>query len=91
MFPNRGFNTQPIFISRIEDKNGNVLQSFESESKQVISEVDGTVTVKRSDGKRAALRLGDAERFQVYRPAELDAELPAPSDGDPGSRTYRRP
>ena len=35
MFPNRGFNTEPIFISRIEDKNGNVIQAFQSESKQV--------------------------------------------------------
>ncbi|MEO7294322.1 MAG: transglycosylase domain-containing protein, partial [Ginsengibacter sp.] len=40
MFPNRGFSTDPIIISRIEDKNGNVLESFQPESKQVISESD---------------------------------------------------
>lgn len=28
--------------------------------------------VKRSDGKKASLPLSEAERFQVYRPAELD-------------------
>lgn len=50
MFPNRGFNTEPIFISRIEDKNGNVLQSFESESKQVISEVDAYTMYKMMQG-----------------------------------------
>jgi penicillin-binding protein 1A len=50
MFPNRGFNTQPIYISRIEDKNGNVLQSFESESKQVISEVDAYTMYKMMQG-----------------------------------------
>ena len=50
MFPNRGFNTEPIFISRIEDKNGDVLQSFESESKQVISEVDAYTMYKMMQG-----------------------------------------
>ena len=50
MFPNRGFNTQPIFISRIEDKNGNVLEAFESESKQVISEVDAYTMYKMMQG-----------------------------------------
>ncbi len=24
MFPNRGIHTEPLFISKIEDKNGNV-------------------------------------------------------------------
>ena len=50
MFPNRGFNTEPIIITRIEDKNGNVLQSFESESKQVISEVDAYTMYKMMQG-----------------------------------------
>ncbi|MGH2649201.1 MAG: penicillin-binding transpeptidase domain-containing protein, partial [Ginsengibacter sp.] len=50
MFPNRGFNTEPIFISRIEDKNGNVLESFESESKQIISEVDAYTMYKMMQG-----------------------------------------
>jgi penicillin-binding protein 1A len=50
MFPNRGFNTEPIFISRIEDKNGNVLQTFQSESKQIISEVDAYTMYKMMQG-----------------------------------------
>jgi len=40
MFPNKGFNVQPIMMTRIEDKNGNVLQSFRAPVKQVISETD---------------------------------------------------
>lgn len=40
MFPNRGFNVEPIMISRIEDKNGNVLETFQANVKQVISEAD---------------------------------------------------
>ncbi len=50
MFPNRGFNTEPIIITKIEDKNGNVLQTFESESKQVISEVDAYTMYKMMQG-----------------------------------------
>ena len=34
MFPNRGFSTDPIIISRIEDKNGNVLESFQPEDRK---------------------------------------------------------
>ncbi len=38
MFPNRGINTQPVFITKIEDKNGNLLQNFTPIQKEVISD-----------------------------------------------------
>ena len=50
MFPNRGFNTEPIYLNRIEDKNGNVLQTFQAESKQVISEVDAYTMYRMMQG-----------------------------------------
>ncbi|MEO8961171.1 MAG: transglycosylase domain-containing protein [Ginsengibacter sp.] len=50
MFPNRGFNVQPVYISRIEDRNGNVLQSFEPEVKQVISESDAYTMYRMMQG-----------------------------------------
>jgi penicillin-binding protein 1A len=50
MFPGRGFNVKPIFISRIEDRNGNVLASFSGESKEVISESDAYVMTKMMQG-----------------------------------------
>ncbi|MEO8721376.1 MAG: transglycosylase domain-containing protein [Ginsengibacter sp.] len=50
MFPNRGFNTEPVYLSKIEDKDGNVLQSFEPEVKQVISEVDAYTMVRMMQG-----------------------------------------
>jgi penicillin-binding protein 1A len=68
MFPNRGFSTKPIYITRIEDKNGNVLASFQTSIKQVISEasaytmckmMQGPVDVGTAKGLRA--RLGAAE------------------------------
>ncbi|MEO9021384.1 MAG: transglycosylase domain-containing protein [Ginsengibacter sp.] len=50
MFPNRGFNTEPIYLSRIEDRNGNVLESFEPEIKQVISESDAYTMYRMMQG-----------------------------------------
>ncbi|MEP6596657.1 MAG: transglycosylase domain-containing protein [Ginsengibacter sp.] len=50
MFPNRGFNTEPVMVSRIEDKNGNILETFTPESKQVISEVDAYTMYKMMQG-----------------------------------------
>ncbi|GAC1592308.1 MAG: transglycosylase domain-containing protein [Ginsengibacter sp.] len=50
MFPNRGFSTEPIMLSKIEDKNGNVIESFQAESKQVISENDAYTMYKMMQG-----------------------------------------
>ena len=50
MFAGRGFNVKPIFISRIEDRNGNILASFTTESKEVISESDAYVMTKMMQG-----------------------------------------
>jgi penicillin-binding protein 1A len=68
MFANRGINTKPIYITRIEDKNGNVLESFQTPMKQVISEpgaytmtrlLGGPVEVGTAKGLRQ--RLGAVE------------------------------
>ncbi len=68
MFPNRGINTKPIYITRIEDKHGNVLERFQTTMKQVISEqaaytmarmMQGPVDFGTAKGLRA--RLGAAE------------------------------
>ncbi|MEP7280124.1 MAG: transglycosylase domain-containing protein [Bacteroidota bacterium] len=50
MFPNRGINTKPIYIIRIEDKNGNVLESFQTSMKQVISEQAAYTMVRMMQG-----------------------------------------
>jgi penicillin-binding protein 1A len=50
MFPGRGFNVKPYFISRIEDKNGNVLASFRGETKEIISENEAYIMTKMLQG-----------------------------------------
>ncbi len=68
MFPSGGFSTKPIYITRIEDKNGNVLERFNAERKEVISQttaytmarmMQGPVDYGTAAGLRA--RLGVAE------------------------------
>lgn len=68
MFPSGGFSTKPLYITRIEDKNGNVLTRFDTERKEVISQataytmarmMQGPVDYGTAAGLRA--RLGAAE------------------------------
>ena len=68
MFPSGGFSTKPYYISRIEDKNGNVLDRFDTERKEVISQntaytmcrmMQGTVDIGTAAGLRD--RLGISE------------------------------
>lgn len=68
MFPNSGYSTKPVYISRIEDKNGNLLESFTSQMNQVISEssaytmckmMQGVVDIGTAAGLRS--RLGASE------------------------------
>ncbi|MBO9561831.1 MAG: penicillin-binding protein [Niastella sp.] len=68
MFPSGGFSTKPLYITRIEDKNGNVLARFDTERKEVISQqtaytmsrmMQGPVDYGTAAGLRG--RLGIAE------------------------------
>lgn len=70
IFPGRGFSTKPYFISRIEDRNGNVIKRFDysMNRKEVVSEVTAYNMCKMmqgpvTKGTAAGLmqRLGAAE------------------------------
>jgi len=50
MFPGGGYNAQPFFINRIEDKNGNVLESFSPQRRKVINEVTAYSVVSMMEG-----------------------------------------
>lgn len=64
MFPNKGYNTAPLFLTRIEDKNGNLLEEFPiSQSKQVIGEADAYTMVKLMQG---VVEYGTARRINSY-------------------------
>jgi penicillin-binding protein 1A len=68
IFPTGGFSTQPMYITRIEDKNGNVLARFDTKRKEVLSQstaytmsrmMQGVVDFGTAAGLRG--RLGVAE------------------------------
>ena len=64
MFPNKGFNTEPILITRIEDKNGNLLQEFtQTSGKQVISEQDAFTMVRLMQG---VVEIGTGRSLNNY-------------------------
>lgn len=63
MFPGRGFNTKPQYITRIEDRNGNVLVNVAPQIKEVISEVTAYTMCKMMNG---AVKFGTATRMNSY-------------------------
>jgi penicillin-binding protein 1A len=83
MFPNKGFNTEPTFINRVEDKNGNVLEAFpQINSKQVISEQDAFTMVKLMQG---VVQIGTGRSLNNYDiPAEKAGKTGTTNDNTDG-------
>ncbi len=63
MYPGRGFNVKPMYITRIEDRNGNVLQSYMPERKQVLNDVTAYELVSMMQG---VIRSGTGRRMWGY-------------------------
>lgn len=63
MFPNKGLNTEPFIMTRIEDKSGNLLQEFNTVTKQVINENDAYTMVKLMQG---VIQFGTARILNNY-------------------------
>jgi penicillin-binding protein 1A len=61
MFPNYGINIKPTFITRIEDKNGNLLETFVPERKEVINERTAYKMIKMMQG---TVNFGTAKRLK---------------------------
>ena len=63
MFPGAGYNAQPFFINRIEDKNGNVLESFAPKRKRIIEEITAYSVVNMMQG---VITSGTAQSMGNY-------------------------
>ncbi len=50
VFANKGVYIEPVFINRIEDKNGNVLQTFTAKSQEAISEETAYLMIQLMKG-----------------------------------------
>jgi penicillin-binding protein 1A len=83
MFPGRGFNVKPYYINRIEDRNGNVLASFHTESKEVVSEADAYVMTKMMQGV-VDFGTGRALRGAFAIPGEIAGKTGTTNDNADG-------
>lgn len=62
-YANKGFYTQPNFITRIEDKNGNIIQTFPTVKKEVINEQTAYAMIEML---RSVVKFGTARRMARY-------------------------
>ena len=63
MFPASGFSVKPMYLSRIEDKNGNTIEAFNSERKEVISAVTAYNVISMMQG---VMKYGTGKRAASY-------------------------
>lgn len=63
MFPNKSLNIEPILVTRIEDKSGNLLQEFNAAPKQVLSEASAYTMVQLMQG---VVKFGTARALNSY-------------------------
>jgi penicillin-binding protein 1A len=63
MFPNKGLSVEPLLFTRIEDKNGNLVQEFTSFPKQVLSESSAFKMVQMMQG---VIKAGTAKSLNKY-------------------------
>lgn len=49
-YPSRGVHIEPVFVTRIEDSDGNVLEAFSPRKREAISEVTASLMVNLMEG-----------------------------------------
>ncbi len=69
MFPNEGINTQPMFITRIEDKNGMVLRNFTPVQKEIIN---ANTAFKMVNMMRGVIDHGTGRRMRFMYNIQAD-------------------
>ncbi|WP_341837769.1 transglycosylase domain-containing protein [Chitinophaga pollutisoli] len=84
MFPARGVITTPIYITRIEDRFGNILETYVPEKKEVISEIDAYTMVKMMEGVTASGGTGARLRFRYNIPGEVAGKTGTTNDNTDG-------
>jgi penicillin-binding protein 1A len=63
VFPGRGFIVKPQYLLRIEDNNGNVLQNFMPERKEVMSDLTAYSVIDMMQG---VVKFGTGKRLWSY-------------------------
>jgi len=63
MFPGRGYNVKPMYITRIEDKNGNTLQTNVPQRREVISDATAFSVINMMQD---VMQFGTGRRIWSY-------------------------
>ncbi|TWW01386.1 transglycosylase domain-containing protein [Chitinophaga pinensis] len=84
MFPARGIITRPIYITRIEDRNGNILQTFAPEKREVISENESYTMVKMMQGVTGPGGTSARLRFRYGIQSEVAGKTGTTNDNTDG-------
>ncbi len=71
MFPGKGVNTQPFFVTRIEDKNGMLIKSFSPHQKELVDPNTAFKMVKMMRGVVASGGTGARMRFKYNVTADV--------------------
>jgi penicillin-binding protein 1A len=50
IFPNRGLMAEPLLITRIEDRNGNILANFAPKKHEVINSSTASTMIRMMEG-----------------------------------------
>lgn len=69
MFPNEGINSQPMFITRIEDKNGMLLRNFTPVQKEIIN---ANTAFKMVNMMRGVIDHGTGRRMRFMYNVQAD-------------------
>jgi len=84
MFPARGIITKPIYITRIEDRNGNILETFAPVKREVISENEAYTMVKMMEGVVGPGGTGARMRFRYKMEGEIAGKTGTTNDNTDG-------
>lgn len=84
MFPGRGIITKPIYITRIEDRNGNILETFAPVKREVISENEAYTMVKMMEGVTAPGGTGARLRFRYKVEGDVAGKTGTTNDNTDG-------
>ncbi|HEU4553149.1 MAG TPA: transglycosylase domain-containing protein [Chitinophaga sp.] len=84
MFPARGIITKPIYMTRIEDRNGNILETFAPVKREVISENEAYTMVKMMEGVVAPGGTGARMRYRYKMEGEIAGKTGTTNDNTDG-------
>ncbi|MHB1920977.1 MAG: penicillin-binding protein 1A [Chitinophagaceae bacterium] len=81
IFPDKGLLTKPLYITRIEDRNGNILQTFVPQKKEIINPTIAytMVTMMRADVDSAD-GTGHRLRFRYHLPGPIAGKTGTTND-----------